>query len=32
VMGYPGAAPNGYANASYRRRLSAERTRRGSLP
>jgi hypothetical protein len=32
VMGYPGAAPNGYRGASYRRKLSAERTRRGSLP
>jgi hypothetical protein len=32
VMGYPGAAPNGYSAASYRRKLSVERTRRGSLP
>jgi hypothetical protein len=32
VMGYPGAAPNGYTKASYRRKLSTERTRRGSLP
>ena len=32
VMGYPGAAPNGYKNASYRRKLSNERTRHGSLP
>jgi enediyne biosynthesis protein E8 len=32
VMGYPGAAPNGYRGASYRRRLSKERTRNGSLP
>jgi hypothetical protein len=32
VMGYPGAAPNGYRGASYGRKLSAERTRRGSLP
>jgi hypothetical protein len=32
VMGYPGAAPNGYRGASYRRKLSTERTRRGSLP
>jgi enediyne biosynthesis protein E8 len=32
VMGYPGAAPNGYRGASYRRKLSVERTRRGSLP
>jgi hypothetical protein len=32
VMGYPGAAPNGYANFSYDRKLSRERTRGGSLP
>ena len=32
VMGYPGAAPNGYRGASYRRKLSTERTLRGSLP
>jgi hypothetical protein len=32
VMGYPGAAPNGYRRASYGRRLAVERTRRGSLP
>jgi hypothetical protein len=32
VMGYPGAAPNGHRRASYRRKLSAERTRTGSLP
>src|SRR3954452_18572092 len=32
VMGYPGAAPNGHRKASYRRKLSAERTRNGSLP
>ena len=32
VMGYPGAAPNGYRSASYRRKLSTERTRGGSLP
>ncbi|MEA2429991.1 MAG: enediyne biosynthesis protein [Thermoleophilaceae bacterium] len=32
VMGYPGAAPNGYTKASYRRKLSVERTRNGSLP
>jgi hypothetical protein len=32
VMGLPGAAPNGYAGFSYRRRLSPERTRSGSLP
>jgi hypothetical protein len=32
VMGYPGAAPNGYRGVSYGRRLAVERTRRGSLP
>jgi enediyne biosynthesis protein E8 len=32
VMGLPGTAPNGYPSYSYRRRLSKERTRRGSLP
>jgi hypothetical protein len=32
VMGYPGAAPNGHRHASYRRKLSTERTRHGSLP
>jgi hypothetical protein len=32
VMGYPGAAPNGHKQASYRRKLSTERTRHGSLP
>jgi hypothetical protein len=32
VMGYPGAAPNGYADYSYRRKLSRERTNRGYLP
>jgi hypothetical protein len=32
VMGYPGAAPDGYRGASYGRKLSVERTRRGSLP
>jgi hypothetical protein len=32
VMGYPGAAPNGYGRFSYRRKLSVERTRKGSLP
>src|SRR3954462_2662454 len=32
VMGYPGAAPNGHRKASYRRKLSTERTRTGSLP
>ncbi len=31
VMGYPGAAPNGYADYSYGRKLSVERTRRGYL-
>ena len=32
VMGYPGAAPNGYAGFSYGRKMSTERTRRGVLP
>ena len=32
VMGLPGVAPNGYRGYSYRRRLSHERTRSGSLP
>jgi hypothetical protein len=32
VMGYPGTAPNGYVDYSYRRKLSVERTRRGYLP
>lgn len=32
VMGLPGTAPNGYRHYSYRRRLSRERTRTGSLP
>ena len=32
VMGLPGIAPAGYRNFSYRRRLSHERTRNGSLP
>lgn len=32
VMGLPGVAPNGYGGFSYRRRLSTERTRTGSLP
>lgn len=32
VMGLPGAAPDGYWDASYRRRLSRERTKNGSLP
>ena len=31
VMGYPGTAPNGYAEFSYRRKLAVERTRRGYL-
>jgi hypothetical protein len=32
VMGLPGIAPNGYQSYSWRRRLSTERTRTGSLP
>jgi hypothetical protein len=32
VMGLPGVAPNGYQRFSYRRKLSRERTRSGSLP
>lgn len=32
VMGFPGTAPNGYADFSYRRALSTERTASGSLP
>jgi hypothetical protein len=32
VMGHPGIAPNGYADYSYRRKLSRERTAAGSLP
>jgi hypothetical protein len=32
VMGYPGTAPNGYADFSYRRKLSREVTAGGSLP
>ena len=32
VMGYPGAAPNGYTGFSYRRKLAKERTAKGSLP
>ena len=32
VMGYPGAAPNGYRSFSYRRVLARGRTRTGSLP
>ena len=32
VMGHPGTAPRGYADYSYRRVLSSERTSTGSLP
>jgi hypothetical protein len=32
VMGLPGTAPSGYRDFSYRRPLSRERTRHGSLP
>jgi hypothetical protein len=32
VMGYPGAVPNGYANFSYGKKLSTERTKKGVLP
>lgn len=32
VMGYPGTAPNGYAEYSYRQKLSREATTYGSLP
>jgi hypothetical protein len=32
VMGFPGIAPNGFADFSYRRALSPERTTNGSLP
>jgi hypothetical protein len=32
VMGYPGAAPNGYYGFSYRRKLAQERTKKGYLP
>jgi hypothetical protein len=32
VMGYPGTAPGGYADYSYKRRLARERTSRGYLP
>jgi hypothetical protein len=32
VMGYPGAAPRGYRNFSYNRKLSKERTKKGYLP
>lgn len=31
MMGYPGAAPAGYRDFSYRRKLARERTKRGSL-
>jgi hypothetical protein len=31
VMGYPGTAPNGYADYSYKRKLAVERTSRGYL-
>jgi hypothetical protein len=31
VMGLPGVAPKGYPHFSYRRKLSRERTKRGSL-
>lgn len=32
VMGHPGTAPQGYADYSYRRVLSSERTATGNLP
>jgi hypothetical protein len=32
VMGYPGTAPNGYADYSYGRKLAREATANGSLP
>jgi hypothetical protein len=32
VTGFPGIAPHGYADYSYRRALSAEKTSTGSLP
>ena len=32
VMGYPGTAPNGYADFSYKRKLAVEFTSRGYLP
>jgi hypothetical protein len=32
VMGLPGTAPHGYGHYSWRKRLSRERTRTGSLP
>jgi hypothetical protein len=31
LMGYPGAAPHGYRDFSYRRKLARERTKHGSL-
>ena len=31
MMGYPGAAPHGYRDFSYRRKLARERTKHGSL-
>ncbi len=32
VMGYPGAAPQGYRGYSYRRKLARDFTRKGYLP
>jgi hypothetical protein len=32
MMGYPGTAPNGYADYSYGRKLSSELTQDGNLP
>jgi hypothetical protein len=32
VMGHPGVAPQGYADFSYKKKLSRERTSNGSLP
>lgn len=32
VMGYPGSAPNGYREFSYKRKLSTELTKHGYLP
>ena len=32
VMGYPGTAPNGYKQFSYKRKLSSELTKHGYLP
>jgi hypothetical protein len=31
-MGYPGAAPSGYRDFSYRKALARERTKKGYLP